>query len=60
MAMLAQLAGEEALQAERFGLITADDVRAGDSHCFVGLVASRSCWLRRESRDLHESRNDIR
>jgi hypothetical protein len=32
MAMLARLAGEEALQAERSGLITADDVRGVDSH----------------------------
>jgi hypothetical protein len=29
MAMLARLAGEEALQAERFGLITADDAGGG-------------------------------
>jgi hypothetical protein len=35
MAMLAGLAGEEALQAERFGLITADNVRGKGSHRFV-------------------------
>jgi hypothetical protein len=31
VAMLARLAGKEALQAKRFGLITADDVWGGDS-----------------------------
>jgi hypothetical protein len=34
MAMLARLAGEEALQAECSGLVTSDDVRGRDSHDF--------------------------
>jgi hypothetical protein len=58
MAMLARLAGEEAFQAERSGLITADDV--GGATAIGPFVTSRSCRLHRESRDLHESRNDIR
>jgi hypothetical protein len=35
VAMLARLAGEEALQTERTGRIASDDARGGGSHCFV-------------------------
>jgi hypothetical protein len=49
MATLARRAGEVAPPAERFGLITTDDVRGVDSHCFVCLVISH----RHESCGLH-------
>src|SRR6516164_6748505 len=54
MTMLARLAGEEALQAERSGLITADDVREGDSHDFPSSRAGH-VGSRRERPDLRES-----
>jgi hypothetical protein len=54
MAMLARLAGEEALQTERTGLIAADEVREGDSHDFPSSRAGHP-GFRRERPDLRES-----
>jgi hypothetical protein len=41
MAMLARLAGEEALQAERFSLAAADDARSIDSHSCLRAFTQR-------------------